>query len=118
MRLVSFKKKRLYEKGKFEGLKGGKKQHSYKDCMLEILKKIIAFFEWSSRQKIIWEKSALCGSNIEENELFEEASKLNSKASHLPFFYLGLPLGGYPKQAVFWQPVIDRIQGKLEKWKR
>ncbi|TYK30072.1 hypothetical protein E5676_scaffold216G00450 [Cucumis melo var. makuwa] len=55
--------------------------------MLETLKKTIEFFEWSSGQKINWGKSALGG----------------------------LPLGGYSKQAVFWKPVIDKIQGKLEK---
>ena len=45
--------------------------------MLESLKKRIEFFEWSSGQKINWEKSKLCGLNIKESELFEEASKLN-----------------------------------------
>ena len=32
--------------------------------------------------------------------------------------YLGLPLGGYPKKVSFWQSVIDKIQGKLDKWRR
>lgn len=36
----------------------------------------------------------------------------------LPIIYLGLPLGGYPRQKSFWQPVIDRIHKKLERWKR
>ena len=82
--------------------------------MLEILNKTNEFFKWSSKQKINWEKSALCGINIEDNELLEEASKLNCRASHVPFSYPGLPL---PKRASFWQPVIDKIQGQLEKWK-
>ncbi|KAA0053363.1 RNA-directed DNA polymerase (Reverse transcriptase) [Cucumis melo var. makuwa] len=56
--------------------------------------------------------SALSGLNIKENELFEEASKL-CKASHLPLSYLGLPLGGYPKQAVFWQPLAHPKEPKL-----
>lgn len=32
--------------------------------------------------------------------------------------YLGLPLGGHPKKTAFWQPVIDEVQGKLDKWRR
>ena len=36
----------------------------------------------------------------------------------LPIIYLGLPLGGYARQKSFWQPVIDRIHKKLERWKR
>lgn len=69
-------------------------------------------------RRLIGKNLHFCGINIEENELLEEASKLNCKASHVPFSYLGLPLGGHPKQASFWQPVIDKIQWKLEKWKR
>lgn len=34
------------------------------------------------------------------------------------FMYLGLPLGGYPKSSSFWQAVIDKIQKKLDRWKR
>lgn len=31
--------------------------------------------------------------------------------------YLVLPLGGYPKIAHFWQPIFDKVQKKLDKWK-
>lgn len=32
--------------------------------------------------------------------------------------YLGLPLGGYPKQLSLWQPIIDKAYLKLDRWKR
>lgn len=32
--------------------------------------------------------------------------------------YLGLPLGGVPRSLSFWDPVIERIQNKLDSWKR
>lgn len=40
------------------------------------------------------------------------SSEAKCKVEHLPIMYLGLPLGGYPKK-MSWQPVIDKIQGKL-----
>ena len=32
--------------------------------------------------------------------------------------YLGLPLGGNPKACGFWDPVIERISQRLDRWKK
>ena len=48
----------------------------------------------------------------------ESASRLRCKTEKLLLMYLGLLLGGYPKCSLFWQPIIDKIQGKLSKWRR
>ena len=40
---------------------------------------------------------------------------LNCKIEKLPLMYLGLPLGGYPKSVRYWQPVLDKVQQKLDK---
>ena len=63
-------------------------------------------------------KSALCGINGDDGKLLLVATRLNCKMDHLPLIYVGLPLGGYPKKVEFWQPVIDKLQGKLDKWRR
>jgi len=34
-----------------------------------------------------------------------------------PFVYLGLPVGGCHKRGVFWNGVLERVQGKLSRWK-
>ena len=90
----------------------------YDDDMLDNLCKTIELFEWCSGQKVNWEKSAICGLNIDENKVLSVAVKLNCKVEQLPIMYLGLPLGGYPKKVSFWQPVIDKVQGKLDRWRR
>lgn len=56
--------------------------------------------------------------NIEDNKLILVAARLNCKVDYLPIMYLGLLLGGYPKKEAFWQPIIGKIQEKLDKWKR
>ena len=71
-----------------------------------------------SDQKINWEKSAICGLNIEDSKVISTANILNCKVESLPFIYLSLPLGGYPKSARLWQPILDKVHGKLDKWRR
>lgn len=124
---------RLHDRGVYEGFRVGRdKIHvsilQYADdtlifCkddddMLAKLKEIIDLYEWCSGQKVNWEKSALVGVNMEEQICISAAANLNCKVGNLPFSYLGLLLGGYPKKMSFWQPVIDKIQFKLDKWKR
>ena len=65
-----------------------------------------------------WEKTVLSGINLGNDVLSRMAGKLGCKMEKLPFLYLGLPLGGYPRQKLFWQPVVDRIYKKLDRWKR
>lgn len=36
---------------------------------------------------------------------------------NLPLSYLGMPLGGNPKAASFWQPIIEKIDKKFDAWK-
>ena len=43
---------------------------------------------------------------------------LKCKVESLPFIYLNLPLGGYPKSCRFWQSILDKVHGKLDKWRR
>ena len=90
----------------------------YDEEMMENLKKTLLVFEWCSGQKINWEKSAICGLNIEDSKVISTANILNCKVESLPFIYLSLPLGGYPKSARLWQPILDKVHGKLDKWRR
>ena len=64
--------------------------------------------------KVNWEKSALSGINVGEDDLVQTVNRLGCKAEKLPFLCLGLPLGGYLWQKELWQPVIDRIYENLD----
>ena len=90
----------------------------FNEEMVENLRKTLLVFEWYSGQKINWENSAICGINIEDSKILSTSNNLNCKVESLPFTYLGLPLGGYPKNALFWQPILDKVLGKLDKWRR
>ncbi|PON50055.1 hypothetical protein TorRG33x02_315750 [Trema orientale] len=35
-----------------------------------------------------------------------------------PTKYLGMPLGGNPRYASFWEPVVDKVAKRLDKWKK
>ncbi|KAA0068198.1 hypothetical protein E5676_scaffold392G00980 [Cucumis melo var. makuwa] len=64
---------KLHFNGHFEGFVVGKEK---------IRVSIVQF-------AVNWEKSALCGVNVDEIELMSTASSLGCKADHLPLFYLG-----------------------------
>nr|KYP31000.1 Putative ribonuclease H protein At1g65750 family [Cajanus cajan] len=42
---------------------------------------------------------------------------LNCRITHLPFLYLGLPIGSNPRKADTWKPVLLKFNKKLSGWK-
>lgn len=40
-----------------------------------------------------------------------------SKSGSFPFTYLGLPIGGQISRLKAWDPIIERIEKKLDLWK-
>jgi len=47
----------------------------------------------------------------------ESADILGCEFVKLPILYLGIPLGANMKKSASWQPIIDKIQSKLQAWK-
>ena len=68
--------------------------------------------------KVNLDKSNIYGINLEQNHLSRLAELLDCKASGWPIHYLGLPLGGNPKDCGFWDPVIERISKRLDGWQK
>jgi hypothetical protein len=58
------------------------------------LKALILPFEVISGLKVNFHKSILVGANVSDSWLNEASMVLNGKIGHVPFFYLGLPIGG------------------------
>lgn len=87
------------------------------DSMLNTMFNSIKAFEWLSGLKVNWNKSGLCGVNIESQRVRQIANKFNCKVELLPIIYLGLPLGGNPKSSDFWLPIQEKISKKLDRWK-
>lgn len=58
------------------------------------------------------------GTNSERYNVERLAEVLGCGVGSWPLSYLGLPLGGNPKAASFWNLVIERTEKRLESWKK
>ncbi|CAJ2641323.1 unnamed protein product [Trifolium pratense] len=81
------------------------------------LRAVLVLFETMSGLKVNFNKSLLVGVNISDSWLGEAASVLCCKVGKIPFLYLGLQIGGYPRRLMFWEPVLSRIKNRLSGWK-
>ena len=84
---------------------------------IRALKALLLLFEATSGLKVNFHKSMLVGVNIHDSWLAEAGSVLHCKLGKVPFLYLGLPIGGDPRNLKFSQPLIDRFKSRLSGWK-
>lgn len=61
--------------------------------------------------KINKSKCSLVGITLDDGLLIELAGAW-------PMTYLGLPLGGKPRAIKFWDPILEKVEKRLHKWKR
>ncbi|GMI95175.1 hypothetical protein like AT4G29090 [Hibiscus trionum] len=57
------------------------------------------------------------GINVEDSVLDEWAASIGCQRGSFPSEYLGLPLGAKRNSVALWDPVIEKVQGKLSGWK-
>ncbi|KAL5575095.1 hypothetical protein UlMin_016794 [Ulmus minor] len=86
--------------GEVKGFKVGREEEVVN---IEKVNTILKFFSMCSGLKINMNKSSLAGIGLTEEE---------------PMKYLGLPLGGNPNSAEFWNPVIEKVSKRLDGWKK
>ena len=46
------------------------------------------------------------------------ASYLNCELLDIPFLYVGMPIGANPKGSEPWDPIVNKCERKLAKWKQ
>lgn len=68
----------------------------------------ITFYKTFCDDKLLL-KSMLFKINVYESWLSGVASVMNCKHGRLPFFFLGLFIGGDSRKLNFWYPLIDCI---------
>ncbi|KAL5563602.1 hypothetical protein UlMin_033349 [Ulmus minor] len=68
--------------------------------------------------KINMNKSSLARISLTEEEVGVLASEVGCEKGSWPMKYLGLPLGGNPNLAEFWNPVIEKVSKRLDSWKK
>nr|KAJ0195447.1 hypothetical protein LSAT_V11C700350330 [Lactuca sativa] len=79
--------------------------------------RILRCFELSSGLKVNMSKSKLFRFGAQNCELELVARNLNCSIGSLPFIYLGLSVGASMARAVHWNPIIEKFQTRLSKWK-
>lgn len=80
------------------------------------LKALLRGFEMASGLKINFHKSCLMGINVDPAFMEMASNFLNCSQGHLPFKYLGLPVGGNPGRVATWDPLLDQLSNKLFSW--
>ena len=78
---------------------------------------LLQFFHSVSGLKINLHKSILYGIGVNNGEISNFASFTGCTPQHLPFTYLGIPVGSNMSRIKEWNPIIDKFKKRLSKWK-
>ncbi|XP_077252938.1 uncharacterized protein LOC143892304 [Tasmannia lanceolata] len=82
------------------------------------LKAFLRCYELVTGLRSNFSKSRLYAVNIDEAEASSLANIMGCSLENLPSSYLGLPLGlGRPNKCA-WDPIVERIERRLDSWKR
>ncbi|GMQ06052.1 hypothetical protein CsSME_00050793 [Camellia sinensis var. sinensis] len=79
---------------------------------------VVRLFGAISGLKVNFEKSRVAGINVDSRLIQSVVDLLGCGIETFPMKYLGLPLGGNPRGDMFWNPVVEKIGKRLEKWSR
>ncbi|KAL2993247.1 hypothetical protein AAZX31_10G099100 [Glycine max] len=82
------------------------------------IKAILRIFELASGLKINFAKSCFGAIGMLERRIFEAARCLNCSQLSFPFVYLGIPIGANPMRDHMWEPIINKCERALAKWKQ
>jgi len=81
------------------------------------LKAILRSFELASGYRVNFSKTKVGGLGLEAPLLKVFSNTLNCKHMKILFVYLGMTIGGNPRLTQFWQPMIEKVNSRLSKWK-
>jgi len=81
------------------------------------IKCILKCFELVVGLKINFIKRKIGGLKVGEDIIQRYSEMFNCDVMHLPFIYLGMPIGGISRRFVLWREVVDKIKKRLARWK-
>ncbi|XP_028097917.1 uncharacterized protein LOC114297657 [Camellia sinensis] len=79
---------------------------------------VVRLFGVLSGLRVNLEKSRVAGINVDSSLIQRVAELLGCGIKTFPMKYLGLLLGGNRRGEVFWNPVVEKIGKRLERWSR
>lgn len=85
---------------------------------VKAIKAILRTFELVSGLKINFTKSSFGAIGMSEQWKSEAAKYLNCSLLTIPFIYLGIPIGANPRRCQIWDPVLNKCERKLARWKQ
>ena len=85
---------------------------------VKAIKAILRSFELVSGLKINFAKSSFGAIGKSEQWKKDAAKYLNCKLLSVPFSYLGIPIGANLRRCELWDPIINKCERKLAKWKQ
>jgi len=80
------------------------------------MKSLLRGFEMVSDLKINFFKSSLIGVNVDKDFMDMMCNFLNCSRGSVPFKYLGLLVGANAKSMSTWEPLVEKLSGKLNSW--
>lgn len=81
------------------------------------LLEMLDLFCFVSSMRMNKAKCMLVGINYNEGGLSRLAGAWGCKQGVWSILYLGLPLGGNPRVVSFWDPIAEKLEKMLQKWK-
>ncbi|KAL4579070.1 hypothetical protein LXL04_015205 [Taraxacum kok-saghyz] len=84
---------------------------------VQSLIRILKLFHLCSGLKINLHKSKLYGVGVEDTAVRELATYTGCSAEHIPFVYLGLPIGERMHRVDAWNGIVEKFRSRLSKWK-
>jgi len=66
--------------------------------------------------KINFLKSSLIGVNVGDDFMEMACNFLNCSKGSIPFNYLGLPVGANGRSFATWEPLVEKLNRKLNAW--
>ncbi|XP_077231884.1 uncharacterized protein LOC143864904 [Tasmannia lanceolata] len=82
------------------------------------LKAVLRCYEIVTGQRSNFSKSCMYTVNVGEEEAKNLANLMGCLLDRFPSSYLGLPLGGGRQKIGSWAPIVERIERRLDTWKR
>ena len=79
---------------------------------------ILEVFGSMSGLRVNLRKSIILGINIEDDLIHNLATITTCEVGVWPISYLGLLLGGNPRNIAFWDPVVNKVVKRLDGWKK